>query len=108
MENIDPSSGESRDFDIYNVSKGEVDVVDEIKNSYKVYSILFILNIFGINLNIVFNSATRTSMECYDFLKDLKQDQCFNKVRRYKAKGYTALKSEGKAFLNKYIQRDKI
>lgn len=87
-DGIDSTSGEAMKPDIltfYNVTKGGVDVVDEMKNAYSVSRIsrrwpltLFfsLLNIGGINSFIIFKGVTQIETDRRHFLKDLSWQLC--------------------------------
>lgn len=84
--NIDPDSGEREKPEIitfYNLTKGGVDVVDELKSTYSVSRFccrwplrLFftILDIAGINSNIIFKSNTGIVEARRNYLKSLAQE----------------------------------
>lgn len=82
-DSIDVSTGDKRKPDIitfYNKTKGGVDKVDEMKQSYSVsrksarwpLTIFFsLLNIAGINSQIVFQNNTKSNLKRREYLKNL-------------------------------------
>lgn len=85
---IDVESGEQRKPEVitfYNFTKGGVDVVDELKAEYSVariscrwpLTIFFtLINIAGINSQIIYKANTDTTISRRQFLKYLGQDLC--------------------------------
>lgn len=85
---IDVQSGEQRKPEVitfYNFTKGGVDVVDELKAEYSVariscrwpLTIFFaLMNIAGINSQIIYKANTDTTISRRTFLKSLGQDLC--------------------------------
>jgi len=85
---IDPNSGDKKLPEVisfYNMSKGGVDVVDELKGEYSVsrnshrwpLTVFFsLLNIGGINSQIIYKSNTDIVIPRRKFLKQLGKDLC--------------------------------
>lgn len=86
-DSIDPTSEASKPeiLTFYNLTKGGVDVVDEMKNEYSISRVsrrwpltLFfsMLNIGGINGYLIFKANTQSTIPRKDFIKKLSWDLC--------------------------------
>jgi len=85
---IDVESGEQRKPEVitfYNFTKGGVDVVDKLKAEYSVARIscrwpltiyFALMNIAGINSQIIYKANTDTTISRRQFLKSLGQELC--------------------------------